>query len=245
MKKEMIIIAMVALSVNARGQAERKFIRQGNKLYDKESYDESEVSYRKALEKDGDSYVGEFNLADALYKQKKYEEAGNKFGRLAANEEDKQKLGALYHNLGNSLLQSGKIEQSIEAYENALRNNPGDLETKHNLAYAQRMLNKQNQQKENNKNQKENQDQKQKPNQNKENKNNQKENQDKQQQQNQNKENGKNRKEDQGQQQQAEKISKEDARRILEALKLDEMKVQEKIKKELAQQKKVKVLKDW
>ena len=50
-----------------------------------------------------------------------------------------------YHNLGNSLLQEGKLEESIESYKNSLRNNPSDKDTKHNLAYAQRMKQEQEQ----------------------------------------------------------------------------------------------------
>ena len=42
-----------------------------------------------------------------------------------------------------------------------------------------------------------------------------------------------------------EKISKEDAQRILEALQQDEQEVQEKIKKEQAKAKKIKIEKDW
>ena len=219
------------------GQAERRYIRQGNKLYEDESYNDSEVQYRKALEKDEQSFMGEFNLADALYKQEKYEEAITKFNRLAENEADEAKLGALYHNLGNSLLQSGNIEESIEAYKNALRNQPTDLETKHNLAYAQSLLQQQQQQQQQQQNQ-DQQDQEQQQNQDQQDRQQQQdqEQQDQQQQQQQ---------DQQQQQQQPEKISKEDAERILEALKQDEEKVQEKLKRQQAQAQRVRVLKDW
>jgi len=237
-KQELIFLAMVLLPVCVWGQAERKHIRQGNKLYEKESFDDSEVQYRKALEKDEQSFKGEFNLADALYKQEKYEEAINKFNRMADTESDKANLGALYHNLGNSLLQSGELEPSIEAYKNALRNHPGDLETKHNLAYAQNMLQQQQQQQQ----QQNQQDQEQQEQQEQDSQENeQQQNQEQQQQQQQ-----QDKQQDKEQQpQQAEKISKEDAERILEALKQDEQKVQEKLKKQKAQAKRVRVLKDW
>jgi hypothetical protein len=48
--------------------------------------------------------------------------------------------GHEYHNLGNSLLMSQQVRQSIEAYKEALRNNPGDEETRHNLAFARKLL---------------------------------------------------------------------------------------------------------
>jgi len=237
-------MAMVLIPFCVWGQAERKHIRQGNKMYEKESFDDSEVQYRKALEKDEQSFMGEFNLADALYKQEKYEEAINKFNRMADNESDKAKLGALYHNLGNSLLQSGELEPSIEAYKNALRNHPGDLETKHNLAYAQSMLQQQQQQQQQQNQDQDQQDQEQQEQQQQDSQENeQQQDQEQQQQQQQQKEDQQEQEEQQ--QQQPEKISKEDAERILEALKQDEQKVQEKLKKQKAKAKRVRVLKDW
>lgn len=226
------------LFVNTSGQAERKYIRHGNKEYKKESFDESEVLYRKALEKNDASFAGEFNLADALYKQEKYEEAGRKFNYLTEKEIDKKNLGALYHNLGNSLLQANQLEQSIEAYKNSLRNNPSDLETKYNLAYALSLLQQQQQQQQqqgDNQDQQDNQQKDSKPQDDQQ--NNQQEQSQQQQQQN-----------EQGQEEdqaQPEHISREDALRILEALKQDEQQVQEKLQKEKAAARRVKVLKDW
>ena len=135
-------LCMIASSV-IYGQAERKYIRQGNKEYEEETYDESEILYRKALEKERDFYTGEFNLGDALYKQDKFEDAARSFDNLVENETDRDKLGHLYHNLGNSLLKSNKVEESIEAYKQALRNNPADEETRYNLAFAQQLLQQQ------------------------------------------------------------------------------------------------------
>jgi Ca-activated chloride channel family protein len=206
-------------------QGERKYIRQGNKEYFDDAYNQSEIKYRKALEKDLSSYEGNFNLGDALYKQQKYEDASRRFVDIAGKQSSSKDLGKIYYNLGNSLLQSGKVEESIEAYKNALRNNPDDLEAKHNLAYAMNLLQKQQQQQQQQQNQ--NQD-------NKDKQNEQKQDQDKQNQQQQ-----------QQQEQQKDKISEEDARRLLEALQQDEKQLQEKLKKQMARSQRVVVLKEW
>ena len=208
------------ISASMMGQAERKFIRQGNKEYKDEKFDESELLYRRALDKDNESYAGEFNLGDALYKQEKFEDAARNFEELTENEEDPIKLSQLYHNLGNSHLQANKLEESIEAYKNALRNNPSDEETRHNLAFAQSMLQQQQQQQQQDQNQDQNQD------------NQDKKDQDQDQQdQDQDKEE-QNQDQDQQQdeqQQQQQQISKEDAARMLQALQQDEQKLQEKL----------------
>lgn len=124
----------------AFSQAERKFIREGNRLYNKEQFDESELSYRRALERDEDSPQARFNLGNSLYKQERFDEALRYFEDLTDEVEESVNRSKVFHNLGNTLLNSGNIEQGIEAYKEALRNNPGDAETRYNLAWAQQLL---------------------------------------------------------------------------------------------------------
>src|SRR5690606_13377004 len=59
----------------------------------------------------------------------------------------------------SSDLKSQKYKESIEAYKNALKINPDDMETKYNISYALKQMEKQNQQQQNQQNQ-QNQDQK-------------------------------------------------------------------------------------
>jgi tetratricopeptide (TPR) repeat protein len=244
----MLLIGIILLPSLVYGQAERKYIRQGNKQYKEEVYDESEILYRKALEKEDQSYSGEFNLGDALYKQEKFEDAARSFHKLAENQTDPVKLGELYHNLGNSMLKANQLEAAIEAYKQSLRNNPGDDETRHNLAYAQQMQQQQQQQQQDQQNQDQNQDQQdQNQDQQDQNQDQQDQNQD-QQDQNQDQQNQDQQdqqQQPQDQQQDQQQISREDAQRMLQALQQDEQELQEKLKKQKAQARKVRVLKDW
>ena len=144
--RSITLIGLTVIALNAYSQAERKYIREGNGEYKDGNYQQAEVEYRKALEKDPQSYPADFNLGNALYKQKQYDAAASKYSALAGNEHNKQKLSRYYYNLGNSLFQKQKYSESIEAYKNALRNNPTDMDAKHNLQLALQMLNQQNQQ---------------------------------------------------------------------------------------------------
>lgn len=223
-------------------QEERKIIRNGNDLFENNDFEKAEVEYRKALETKDDSYEAAFNLGDALYKQKKYEEALQQFANLAEKETDKQRLGELYHNIGNTFLAMNKLDESIEAYKKSLLNRPTSQETKYNLEFArQQQQQNQNQQNQNNQNQ-QNQD---KQNQDQQNQDKNKQDQNKQDQQK-DQQKGK---EQQGEGQQQEgKISKEDANRLLEALENDEKKTQEKVQKQKAEEqksKKMKIEKNW
>jgi Ca-activated chloride channel homolog len=227
-----LILFLLSLDLfTAQGQSEKKFIRQGNGKYSNEKFPESEILYRKAIDKNKMAQDAFFNLGDALYKQKKYEDAGKVFLDNAASTMDNSKKANSYFNLGNSLLNDKKLEESINAYKNSLRINPGSSEAKYNLAYAQDMLKRQ---QEEQKQQKQDQNKDKKD----QNKDQSKDNKDqKQQKQDQDK--------DQQKQQDQQYVSKEDAQRLLDALANDEKKVQEKVKQEKAARTRVKTIINW
>ncbi|MFI5163001.1 MAG: tetratricopeptide repeat protein [Sphingobacteriales bacterium] len=237
-----LIVILVFLVVGPGVFAQEKgYIKKGNELYSEQKYKEAESDYRKSVGKKKSNIEGNFNLGDALYKQKKFADAGEQFNKLAASANNNKALTAkAYHNLGNSLLENKKLEESIEAYKKALLNNPKDDETRYNLAYAQQQLKKQ-QQKKQNKNNKDQrkQDNKDRNKQKQDTKDQNKQNQDKQ---NQNKD-----KKDQQneQEQQPGKLSKEEAERMLDALNNDEKQTQDKLKNKKLRGAKVNITKDW
>jgi Ca-activated chloride channel homolog len=219
-------IVFVVFSGLTFAQADKKFIRQGNREYDKEKYSESEISYRRAIDNNKESPDAVFNTGDALYKQKKFEDAGKQFLENHNMNENRDKKAASLYNLGNSLLMANKVQESIDAYKGSLRLDPENGEAKYNLAYAQDLLQQQQQQQqEDQKNQDQNKDQKQ---------------DDQKKDQNQN-----NEKQQQQQQQQQQGISKEDAERVLNALANDEKNIQEKVKLAKAVKAKVRTIKNW
>jgi Ca-activated chloride channel homolog len=233
----MILAFMLFFTGFSRAQADKKFIRQGNRQYAKDKFPESEIFYRKAIDKNKASADAMFNSGDALYKQKKYEDAGKQFAETHKMNEDKDKKSSSLYNLGNSMLMANKLQESIEAFKNSLRLKPDNLEAKYNLAYAQDLLKKQEEQKKQQQN-KDNKDQK------KDQENKNKENKDKNKKQNE-QEKQNNDKEQQQQQQDQQSISKEDAERLLNAIANDEKNVQEKVKLAKAAKTKVRTLKNW
>jgi len=226
-----LVIPMLLFGACAYGQDDKKEVRSGNVNYEHGNYSEAELNYRKALEKNATSYPGSYNLGSSLYRQDKNEEAAASYAAAADKAKSNEEKAKAYHNLGNALVKSGKFEEGITAYKNALRLNPEDNDTRYNLAYAQSMLRKQQQQQQQqNKDQNENKDQKdnqqQKENQNKSQDQKKKENADNKDQQQQDKS-----KDGQEKQQPRPKISKEDAERILQALKNNEQELNKKLSK--------------
>lgn len=203
----------------------RSLVREGNRQYNDEKPVDAETSYRRALSVDEKSNLTTFNLGDALYRQQKFEEAGKEFEKVASATTDKMDKARAYHNLGNSHLQQQKLKESIEAYKQALRNNPNDLDTKYNLSYAMNLLKEQEQQQQNQDNQdkKDNQDQQEQDQQNQE--------QQDQQNQDQNQQQQEQRKDEmqQRQQQQQQQINREDAKRLLDAIAQEEKELLEKL----------------
>ena len=140
---------LLLLPASGYGQQDKKFIKEGNALFENKQYKQAEKSYQQALKKDKESYKATFNLGDAYYKQEKYEEAAQQFQALTHRATSKDTLAKAYHNLGNALLKTKKYEESATAYKNALKNNPTDEDSRYNLAYAQQMLKQQQQQQQN------------------------------------------------------------------------------------------------
>jgi len=118
-----------------------QFIYQGNQEITKEKANvvEAEKAYRKAIAKDPDNAIAKYNLGVSYFATENYQEAAQRneqATKLADNEAEKH---AAFHNLGNSYMGTGETEKAIEAYKNALRNNPRDNETRYNLALAKKI----------------------------------------------------------------------------------------------------------
>ena len=243
----MLICTLVSVSVSVEGQSDKKYIRKGNREYEKKNFPESEISYRKAIDKNKQSADAEFDVGASLYKQNKFEDAGKQFMENVSQQESNNKKSAAMYNMGNSLLQAKKLKESIDAYKGSLKLKPDNREAKYNLAYAQDLLKKQEeQQKQQQQNNKDKKDED--KNKNKDNSKDQKDNQEKKPQDNKDKsgqdqqKDGDNKQQDQ---QQKQGMSKDDAQRLLNAIANDEKNVQEKVKLAKASKAKVRTVKNW
>jgi tetratricopeptide (TPR) repeat protein len=242
MKKFLLILFLLA-STSSFAQNKKSFLRNGNTLYADSSYKEAEMQYLKSLEKDQDYFNASFNLADAVYKQENYSDtdtsigSSTRFKTLINKTRNDEELAEVYHNLGNSLVKEQKLEEAINAYKNALRINPNDNETRHNLALSKQQKQKQEQEKENKEEKKENKEEEE------EDKEEQKDDKEEE-----NKKQENDNEEDQKQNQSEEKkeeMSKEDAEKMLEAIQQQEKKLQEELQKKKFKGKKINLLKDW
>lgn len=261
MKKEIIIIivAFFGMTFSAFTQKERKMVRQGNTSYESGNYEAAAESYRKGLEENVYSYEANFNLGDALYQQGEYESAAKQFDLLRQPGMNKGKLANVYHNLGNTMMEQQKYKEAVEAYKEALRNDPSDADTRYNLVYAMEKLkeqqenqqnqdqdqeNQDNQEQQDQENQEQNEEQEDQQNQEEQEQNQEQQNQDQQEQEQQEQNQQQEQQKQQGEQQKNE-ISRQEAERILQALQMDEKKLHDAKKKKKLKGQRVKILKDW
>lgn len=253
------LITMVLFS-----QEERKHIRAGNSYYYDGKLTEAELEYNKALELKSDLFEGLLNKGDVYYQRDSFSKAADQFDIAAGITSDKKQKAMAYHNKGTSLLQASDYEGSIEAFKQALRNNPADEDTRYNLSYAMAKLKEQQQQEQQNKENKQEDEEGEDDEQNKSQQNeDQEKNEDQEDKQGQDNkdpkdskegENGQNNepeKSDEQQQQEREaqpregQLSKEEAKRLLEALQNEEQKVQRKLQKVEKKGEKRTIEKDW
>lgn len=117
-------------------------LSQGALAIENNEFINGEVAYRKAIAIEEDKATGSYNLGNAYYKNSKNEEALSRFAAAAKVADTKQKRHQAFHNLGNVLMNQKEYSGAVEAYKNALRNNPTDDKTRYNLALAKDLLEK-------------------------------------------------------------------------------------------------------
>ena len=214
-KKPMAMLLLLIVPTLAFAQSDRHFIRTGNKLYRNQNYPKAEVEYRKAMSQNGSNAHAVYNLGNALMMQQKDSAAIVQLENAGKMEANKTRKAMAYHNIGTICQRHQLYGDAIKAYEEALRNNPNDNETRYNLALCKR-LNK------NNKEQQKQQQQHQQKEQQKEQK--QKEKQ---------------------QPKPKEQMSKENAEQLLNAAIQDEKATQQRLKKATQQPSRRTVEKNW
>ncbi len=219
MKRYLTILLLTLLcALSASAQADRHDVRAGNRKYKKGNFKEAEIDYRKAVVRDSTSLTAQYDLASALYRQQDFAGAA----KALESVKEQESLPAQYHyNAGDVACQQKDWKTAVDAFRQALLQDPGDLDAKENYIYAKKMLENQQGGGGGGGNNDQNQDQNQDNNQNQ----NQNQNQDQDQQ---------DRNDDQGQQGQQPQISPQQAQQMLRAIQAKEKDTQDKVNKEKA-----------
>ncbi len=87
--------------------------------------------------------VAEYNLGRAFVQSGDTARAQSAFRKAIGSTEDRALKSSAWHNLGNLSLQQSELSPAIQAYKQALRENPENEEARYNLAYAMRLAQQQ------------------------------------------------------------------------------------------------------
>lgn len=128
-----IFYSLIIVNISFAGFS--KDINQGNKLFQKEKYDDAMEKYRSAEIKKPDSAVLYYNRGNVFYKQQFYDEAIKEYQKALGYTKDKYVKSKIYYNMGNTYYKMGNFEQAKEMYKQSLLLNPEDIDAKYNLQY--------------------------------------------------------------------------------------------------------------
>lgn len=254
--KRTILYLLAVVSLCCGCDKEKNALREGNKQFEKKAFDKAESAYRNSLAADSLYKTAEYNLAAASYKQGKSDKllSAAKYYEsylLSLDHNDTLQTSACTYDMANTYFQISQsdsikaseqsklfLQKAAELYKQSLRLNPQDTNAKYNLALTQHLLKEEEKQK-NDQQQQQQQDQNQQQNQ-------QQQKQKQQQQQSNNQNQDKNKQNDNRQMSSGENKDKKQMEKMLEALKNNEKRTLNKIKrKEDASAQKRRIEKDW
>ena len=228
----------------AQAQVDKHDVRRGNRDFKSEDYREADIDYRKALVKDSTSVAANYNLANTLYRQGDMEQAKKMLDRVKESAPATENAADYYFNLGDVSIAMQDWQGAVDALEQSLLRNPGDLQAKENYIYAKKKLEEQQQNQDQNQDQDQN-DQNQND-QNKDDQNDEKKEQkddkrddDKKNDQQEDPQDNNDQNQDQKKQQQPQgeppKITPQAAQQMLQAIQAKEKETQDKVNKEKAE----------
>ena len=136
------------------------YIFDGNQAFDISNNVEAEKNYRRATATGQKKDIAQYNMGATLQQDNYIEEALLVYADAIEITKGRPNTHRNFHNIGNALMQLKDYKRAVEAYKNALRNNPNDDETRYNYALAKKMLEDEKNKDEENKDDKDNKDNK-------------------------------------------------------------------------------------
>jgi Ca-activated chloride channel homolog len=110
-------------------------IRQGEKAYGEERYDEALKEFLDAQVEDPENTLLKYNIGEAQYRMRNFAEAEAAFRDVAASGDPLLEQRSLY-NLGNCAYRQGKLEEAVANFQQALDRNPEDEDARFNLEFV-------------------------------------------------------------------------------------------------------------
>jgi Tfp pilus assembly protein PilF len=114
----------------------RTLVHEGNQKFDGKDYDGASSKYMEAVKSKYKDFTAHYNMGNALYKSKKYEEAKAEFEKAEQLSQTLPDKAAALHNLGNTYMQMNQPEKAADYYKKSLKAKPYSEATRKNYEIA-------------------------------------------------------------------------------------------------------------
>ena len=150
------LVATLVVPGAVQAASVRGLVNDGNRAFRSERYEEALRAYDQALEQDPNSPYASLNRANALYRSGDFAEAAKAYSKAVGQSLDRDEpelQTAGLHNLGNALYRQAEqvapkdpgqaikfLAPAARSYLDALRADPGRVDSAHNLEVARQFI---------------------------------------------------------------------------------------------------------
>lgn len=104
-KQIILLISMLSVFSLPAQKAVRKNIKQGNRSYNEQKYEQAAQKYEEAIKINPNALEANYNLGNTLYKQKEWDKSIEQQNRYLMLEKDNpENIASAWHNIGNAIL---------------------------------------------------------------------------------------------------------------------------------------------
>ena len=134
--KSIIVVLFTVFAFQGFSQQGVDSLKVARTAYKNKEYDKANRYYRSAQNLAPKDVDLSEEIAQSTYRSRDFDNAEKVFQQAASDKKDKLEKAKMQHNLGNTRMKKKDYSGAIEAYKDALRNNPNDQETQYNLSEA-------------------------------------------------------------------------------------------------------------
>ncbi len=134
--KSFIIILFTVFAFQGSAQQWIDSLKVARTSYKNKEYDKANRYYRSAQNLAPKNVDLSEEIAQSTYRSRDFDNAEKVYQQAASEKKEKTEKSKMQHNLGNTRMKKKDYSGAIEAYKDALRNNPNDQETQYNLSEA-------------------------------------------------------------------------------------------------------------
>ena len=114
----------------------KTLVFEGNQKFNANDYDGASSKYMEAIKSNSSDFTAHYNLGNALYKRKMYQDAKEEYAKAEKLSQTLPDKAATLHNLGNTMMQMNQPDKAADYYKQSLKQDPYNEATRKNYEIA-------------------------------------------------------------------------------------------------------------